>query len=379
LHRIADMVASRRPHYVVTANVDFVVQARRDVELRRILWEADLVLCDGAPLVWASRLLGHPLPGRVAGADLVPRLIQQAAQKGHRIFFLGGAPGIAAAAARRLLAQFPTLDIAGYDSPPFRPLLEMDHEAIASRIRAAKPDLLFVSFGCPKAEKWIAMHYRFLGVPVVMGVGATIDFLAGHVKRAPLWMRRGGAEWIYRLVQEPRRLFRRYATDLCQFAPAMAAQCQWLRTRGGNRPARADDPDDRVRTTLQEPTWQRLEPPKRLDRRAVQLDWALWEAIANDPRHCLLEMADVQFLDATGAGLLARLHRKLRAAGHFLVLLDPSDAVKGALKVMGLDDLFLSASDAVESRRLIEERKKEGESPVVVRWSRRRLSTRPNP
>ena len=376
LHRIESMIASGRPHYVVTANVDFVVQARHDVELHRILLEADLVLCDGTPLVWASRLLGNPLPERVAGADLVPRLIQQAAQKGHRVFFLGGAPGIAAAAARRLQTQFPTLDIAGDYSPPFRPLLEMDHEEIARRIRAAKPDLLFVSFGCPKAEKWIAMHYRALGVPVVMGVGATIDFLAGHRKRAPLWMRCGGVEWIYRLLQEPRRLFRRYATDLFHFAPAMAAQWRRMQSRGGDRPSPAGEPNDYVRVGLQAPTWQRLEPPKRLDQRAVQRNRLLWESITHDPRDCLLEMAGVQFLDATGAGLLVRLHKKLRTAGRFLVLLDPSDAVRRALRMMRLEDFFLNASDAVEARRFIEQRREEGESPVVMGGEARPLRWR---
>jgi N-acetylglucosaminyldiphosphoundecaprenol N-acetyl-beta-D-mannosaminyltransferase len=370
LQRIEGMVASRRPHYVVTANVDFVVQTLRDVELHRILLAADLVLCDGTPLVWASRLLGNPLPERVAGADLVPRLIQQAAQKGYRVFFLGGAPGIAATAARQLQAQFPTLNIAGDYSPPFRPLLEMDHEEITGRIRTAKPDLLFVSFGCPKAEKWIAMHYRSLGVPVVMGVGATIDFLAGHMKRAPQWMQRGGVEWIYRLLQEPRRLFRRYATDLCQFAPALAAQWRWMQSR------RAGEADDYVRTVLQAPTWQRLAPPKRLDQRAVQRNRLLWESVTKDPRDCLLEMSNVQFLDATGAGLLVRLHQKLRAAGRFLVLLDSSDAVRRAWRMMRLEDFFLNASDAVEARRFIEERREEGESPVVMGGEARPLRWR---
>src|SRR5438034_3194444 len=166
LERIDRMVASRQPHYVVTANVDFLVQARRDVELRRILLEAHLVLCDGTPLVWASRLLGNPLPERVAGADLVPSLIRVAAEKGHRIFFLGGAPEVAEQAAANLQARYPTLNLVGHYSPPLRELLEMDHDEMVRRVRAARPDLLFVSFGCPKAEKWIEMHYRSLGVPV---------------------------------------------------------------------------------------------------------------------------------------------------------------------------------------------------------------------
>src|ERR1041385_8875112 len=141
LKRIEDMVASGRPRYIVTANVDFLVQAKYDVELRRILLEAHLVLCDGTPLVWASRLLGHPLAERVAGSDLVPLLLPLAAEKGYRLFFLGASPESNEEAAANVRALYPQAKIAGHYSPPFRPLLEMDHEEIAQRIRAARPDL----------------------------------------------------------------------------------------------------------------------------------------------------------------------------------------------------------------------------------------------
>src|SRR5690349_14579030 len=176
---IQRMVASRQPHYLVTANVDFLVQAQEDVELRRIMFDAHLVLCDGTPLVWASRLLGNPLPERVAGADLVPLLMRVAEEKEFRIFFLGATPESAQRAVDNLKLRHPKLVIAGHYSPPFGKLLEMDHDEIRRRITEARPDLLFVSFGCPKQEKWIAMHYLSLGVPVSVGVGATIDFLAG--------------------------------------------------------------------------------------------------------------------------------------------------------------------------------------------------------
>ncbi|MEO5958814.1 MAG: WecB/TagA/CpsF family glycosyltransferase, partial [Opitutaceae bacterium] len=225
--RIDRMVASRQPHYVATANVDFLMQAHHDVELRRILLEADLLLCDGTPLVWASHLLGNPLHERVAGSDLAPSLIRHAAAKGHRIFFLGAAPGVAAAAADRLRKEFPTLNIVGAYAPSYAELLAMDHPEITRRIREAQPDILLVSFGCPKQEKWIAMHYRSLGVPVSIGVGATLDFLAGRVRRAPAWMRRSGTEWIFRLLQEPRRLYRRYVRDLAFFFPTLVRQ--WWR------------------------------------------------------------------------------------------------------------------------------------------------------
>lgn len=192
------------------------------------------MLCDGTPLIWASRLFGRALPERVAGADLVPVLIQAAARKNHRIFFLGATEGANARAIANVHAKFPGLEISHY-SPPFRPLYEMNNAEIIERIRAAEPDVLLVAFGCPKAEKWIAAHYQELGVPVVIGVGASIDFLAGHVKRAPGWMQRAGLEWLFRLCQEPRRLFRRYASDLWHFSGMLLLQCLKSRWNASNR------------------------------------------------------------------------------------------------------------------------------------------------
>jgi exopolysaccharide biosynthesis WecB/TagA/CpsF family protein/anti-anti-sigma factor len=353
VQRIETMVASRRPHYVVTPNVDFLVQARRDAELRRILIEADLVVCDGTPVRWASSLLGNPLPERVAGADLVPRLIQLAAEKNYRLFFLGATPEANAQAVANLHARFSRLNISGHYSPPFRPLQEMDHAAIAERIRAARPDLLFVAFGCPKAEKWIAMHYRSLGVPVTIGVGATIDFLAGRVKRAPVWMQRAGLEWAFRLGQEPRRLFRRYATDLWQFSWGIAAQ--WWRTRSfwKGRPGKTDS-----LATIIEPTWQRIQSPERLNADAVRQGAPTWEQAVT--RHCLLDLGAVEVIDSTGVGLLLDLRKKLSRVGRCLVLLAPSEAVRRTLKWMRIHDVFLTAEDALSARRLIEAQIRQG-------------------
>jgi N-acetylglucosaminyldiphosphoundecaprenol N-acetyl-beta-D-mannosaminyltransferase len=218
------MIAEGGAHYVVTPNVDFLVKARRDPELRRILSKADLVLCDGTPLVWASRLLGDPLPCRVAGSDLVPSLLERAAERGWRVFLLGGGPGVAAEASRRIESAYPSIPPVAHYSPPFRPLDDMNNGEIAERVRAARPDIALVCFGCPKQEKWISRYCAALEVPVMIGAGGTIDFLAGSMARAPQWMRRSGSEWIFRLLQEPRRLARRYADDLVSFAPAIVAQ-----------------------------------------------------------------------------------------------------------------------------------------------------------
>ncbi len=365
---IERMIASRQPHYLVTANVDFIVQAREDVELRRILFDAHLVLCDGTPLLWASRWLGNPLPERVAGSDLVPLLIEVAARNKYRLFLLGATPDSASHAVSKLQAQYPELIIAGHYSPPFNKLLDMDHDEIKRRISAAKPDLLFVSFGCPKQEKWIAMHYRALGVPVVAGVGATIDFLAGHVKRAPLWMQKCGAEWIFRVAQEPRRLFRRYLKDLGVFGSSILAQWWQLQFRRPRRNAdfqSAVSPicnrhrNDPPLAQIESLSWQLLRVPKRLDLAAVNSDSIFTAQLATEPRHCLLEMAGVKFIDSTGVGALIHLQKRLHADGRQLVLVAPSPFVQRALILMRLQDFFASAPDLGAAQRLIQARASE--------------------
>jgi exopolysaccharide biosynthesis WecB/TagA/CpsF family protein len=234
--RIESMVAGGGARCVVTPNVDFLVKARRDAGLHRILAESDLVLCDGTPLVWASRWLGDPLPCRVAGSDLMPALLRRAADRGWRIFLLGGGPGVASEAARRIALAHPSLREIAHYSPPHRPLHEMENAEIMARVRAAKPDVMLVCFGCPKQEMWMSQHRDALGVPVMIGAGGTIDFLAGRMARAPLWMRRSGTEWLFRLLQEPRRLGRRYADDLLSFLPAILAQ-RWRQANAGARTA----------------------------------------------------------------------------------------------------------------------------------------------
>lgn len=351
--RIEKMIVSRRSHYVVTANVDFLAQARRDSELQSILLNAPLVLCDGTPLVWASRLFGNPLPERVAGSDLVPELIRVAAKKNYRLFFLGTTEEANTRAISRLRAQHPGLEISHY-SPPFRPLLEMDDAEIIRRIRAARPHLLFVAFGCPKAEKWMAMHSRELGVPVAIGVGGTIDFLAGSTKRAPLWMQRGGMEWIHRLCQEPQRLFKRYATDLGFFGRAMVRQ--WWAMYHLDGTARSET---RTLVLHSEGTWQHVEAASRLDKNSIERDAGLWKEFAVANRHCLLELADTQAMDSTGVAVLVHLKKQLRRSGHRLVLLSPSSAVLRVLNAMGLETFFEVAKNSPGARALIEARRRE--------------------
>lgn len=345
---IEDMVASRRPHYLATANVDFTVQALRDPELRRILLDAHLVVCDGMPLVWASKWLGNPLRERVAGSDLVPLLLEVAERKGYRVFFLGGQKDIARRAVANAVAKHPGLKVAGVHSPPFAPLSEMDHNAICKRVRDSGADLLFVSFGCPKQEKWIAMNYQRCGTPVTIGVGATIDFLAGSMKRAPRWMQVTGMEWAFRLAQEPRRLFKRYATDLVVFGTAIARQVWQLRgqPRGDWNPSFSPAVD--ILSNV-------LPLPKRLDAIEVRDEEATWQFVLEHPHPCILDASALEFVDSTGVGLLVRLRKSARENGNRLIIANTTPALKRVLSLMKLDGLFEQASSLEEARRKLDD------------------------
>lgn len=366
LARIELMIASRKPHYLATANVDFLVQAREDVELRRILFDADLILCDGTPLLWVSRLLGNPLPERVAGADLVPRLIQLAAEKKYRLFLLGATPESVSCAATNLGEAYPDLIIAGSYSPPFNKLIEMDHDEIKSRVLAAKPDVLLVSFGCPKQEKWIAMHYRALGVPVAAGVGATIDFLAGKVLRAPVWMRHAGLEWTYRLIQEPRRLFRRYVKDLWIFSRSILAQWWALQFRNNRNQSTANTRSYALNRSPQS-DYRVIVCPPRLDAIAAEADALGTADILSGHRHYFVDMSGVTSIDSTGIGYLIRFQKRLRSAERELVLFAPSAPVTRALKLMRIAEFFFCAPDLASAQYLVQVRARERSAAVTLR------------
>jgi N-acetylglucosaminyldiphosphoundecaprenol N-acetyl-beta-D-mannosaminyltransferase len=203
---------------VVTANAQFAQIARANKRFYDILDRADMVVADGMSVVAASRLLGRPLPERIAGVDLVEELCREAACTGMTVYFLGGKPGAAEKAAANLRAEFPKLKIAGIDCPPMG--FETQHDCSAlvlSRIVAAAPDILFVGLGAPKQKFWMQEHRSSLPVKVMIGVGGTFELLAGDKSRAPLWIQRIGLEWLYRLLQEPRRLWRRYLIGNAEF------------------------------------------------------------------------------------------------------------------------------------------------------------------
>jgi len=195
-------IRERKPRQVVTVNPEFVMAARRDAAFRDVLLHADLSLPDGVGLLLGARILGTPLKERVTGVDTVMRVATLAAERGYRLYLLGAAPGVAEEAARRLAQANPGLAIAGTYAGSPAPAEEDD---IVARITAAAPDVLFVAYGAPKQDLWIARNLARLGVPVAMGVGGAFDFIAGRAKRAPLWMQRMGLEWLHRLIHQPWR------------------------------------------------------------------------------------------------------------------------------------------------------------------------------
>ena len=218
-----------------TVNVDFIVNTYfavkkqpRNPALARILRRADLVVPDGMPMVWLSRLLGTPLPERVTGADLVPQIAERAAKEKCKLYFLGGSEESAARSAELLKGRYPGLEIE-IDTPFVRldapDVAEKDAE-ICRRINVSGAKILLVGFGNPKQELWLERNRRQLSCGVGIGVGGTFNFLAGKVKRAPQWMRKSGTEWIYRVIQEPGRLWKRYCAGLFIFGVmALRALC----------------------------------------------------------------------------------------------------------------------------------------------------------
>lgn len=212
--RIVQLARSGTPAMVVTPNSDHIVALECDAALRAAYSEADVVVADGMPLVWASKLLREPLKERVTGADLMPRLCRSAADHGLKVFILGGKSGVPEEAARRLQAAYPGLMVAGAYSPPFGfERDEVENEAIVRMVASSDADLVFVGLGAPKQELWMHRHLQRFDKGVFLGIGAAVDFCAGQVKRAPRWMQTAGLEWMYRWSQDPSRLTKRYLRD----------------------------------------------------------------------------------------------------------------------------------------------------------------------
>jgi exopolysaccharide biosynthesis WecB/TagA/CpsF family protein len=233
-----DRVRSGRPGIIATANLDFLVLAQSDPELRDVLREADLVIADGFPPVKLAPFYGPALKGRVTGSDITPMLAERAEKEGVSVYGLGAAEGVAVQAMAVLKGRHPDLKVAGAWSPPYAPLESMNHEEILSRLAEAKPDILFTAFGAPKQDKFNHMHAKTWDVPVSIGIGGTLDFIAGVQKRAPVWAQKIHCEWLWRWLSNPKRLTKRYVSNIAFMLRAiwLTLELRWMK----NVPAEVD-------------------------------------------------------------------------------------------------------------------------------------------
>ena len=342
LERIDGFIAMGRSngkgHQIATVNADFVAKSLQDPELRRILQESDMATADGMPLVWGARLLGVPIPGRVAGADMVPALAARAAEKGHSIYFLGAAPGVAERAANILKARHPALKIAGIASPS-RAEVDGQDPAIIAACKAANPDILFVAFGNPKQEKWIYNHAEELAIPVMMGVGGTFDFIASVTKRAPIWMQEAGLEWLYRLAHEPRRLWKRYVVDSWGFGYFFL--WQWWAMYRGSVSAKVSSTTDlyTIKKTSVISVCGRLD----CSNQSSFIDQSN-RALTASP-HLIINLAQAEFLDSSAIGTLVALTNQAREAGGNLWLVNVPPLIGRIFTLLHLEQFFDICAD----------------------------------
>jgi len=229
LEAIAGAVQAGNKGYICVTGVHGVMEAQSSDSFRSILNHAFLCTPDGMPMVWVGKIHGHSEMRRVYGPDLMLTVCEWGETHPCRHFFYGGAPGVADLLAEKLKTRFPRLEVAGTFTPPFRPLTADEEKMLAEKIRASRPDILWVGLSTPKQEKFMAEYLPRLDVTLMIGVGAAFDFHSGRVRQAPAWMQRSGLEWLYRLCQEPRRLARRYFRNNPLFILKIAAQLSGLK------------------------------------------------------------------------------------------------------------------------------------------------------
>jgi N-acetylglucosaminyldiphosphoundecaprenol N-acetyl-beta-D-mannosaminyltransferase len=227
---IEGWIARGERHYVNVCTVQTVMECQRDRRLQHLVNHSGLSTPDGMPLVWLSHVHGYRDAGRVYGPDLMLALCARSGATGHRHFFYGGAPGTADRLAQRLAARYPGLVVAGTYTPPFRPADADEDRDVLDAINAAAPDIVWVGLGTPKQDYWVARHRARLSASAIIAVGAAFDFNAGVLRQAPRWMQRSGLEWLFRLMQEPRRLAYRYLVYNPVFVALVGLQLAKLRT-----------------------------------------------------------------------------------------------------------------------------------------------------
>ncbi|OQY42306.1 MAG: hypothetical protein B6240_14110 [Desulfobacteraceae bacterium 4572_87] len=322
---IDDFAVDGRARLVATVNVDFLVNTHawfrkhiRHPELLDILRRADMVTADGMPIVWASKLLGTPLKERVTGADLVPRLAEEASKRKKTIFLLGGRGDVGQKAADLLQAWYPGFEVAGVYSPfvhvEGEAILETEAEdlEIVDRINRSNADILLLAFGNPKQEIWFERNRLRLKVPVSIGVGGTYEFIVGSVKRAPVWMQKTGTEWIFRMTQDPRRLVKRYLLGFFKLGfmlwPALLHYRYQLLRYKQSQSSQKDAQTAEVSTVSG--NMKVINFPDRVDASFVKQDGGKIEKDIGEAAFMSLDFSRTRFIDSSGLGLIVKLWKR---------------------------------------------------------------------
>jgi N-acetylglucosaminyldiphosphoundecaprenol N-acetyl-beta-D-mannosaminyltransferase len=324
---IDDFAVDGRARLVATVNVDFLVNAHawfrkhiRHPELLDILRRADMVTADGMPIVWASKLLGTPLKERVTGADLVPRLAEEASKRKKTIFFLGGKGDVGQKASDLLKEWYPGFEVAGVYSPfvhvEGEAILDTEaaDEEIVDRINQSKADILLLAFGNPKQEIWFERNRLRLKVPVSIGIGGTYEFIVGSVVRAPEWMQKSGTEWIFRMTQDPKRLIKRYLLGFFKLGfmlwPALLHYRYQLLRYKRLQPSRKDAQTAQVSTVSGDRDMKVINFPARVDASFVKQDGGKIENAIGEAAFMALDFSRTSFIDSSGLGLIVKLWKR---------------------------------------------------------------------
>jgi N-acetylglucosaminyldiphosphoundecaprenol N-acetyl-beta-D-mannosaminyltransferase len=345
--RVERAIQSGHVQQIATANLDFARNSLRDPYLHRIICECNMVLPDGAPMLWASRIFRAPLRERVTGVDLIPELASLSQKKGYGIFFLGSSEESSQRAATVLTERFPGVRIVDRYSPPMAPLQEMNHEEIIHRIREARPDVVFVGFGNPKQEIWIHRHKDRLPPAVYIGIGGALDMIGGKLRRAPRWVQKLQLEWFYRMSQEPLRLLPRYVHDAAALVThlpmGIAANCMQPFERRQRGSAVDVQLGFRVFAT-----------PGKIGGRASALLVNEAKAAAAAGESLIIDLAATLRLEAEGLGGLLEARRIMLEEGQWIWLTSMSNSVRRVLQFSAMADLFrvaVSPAAAIQSTR----------------------------
>jgi N-acetylglucosaminyldiphosphoundecaprenol N-acetyl-beta-D-mannosaminyltransferase len=347
-----------RSRLVATVNVDFVVNTlswslkqSRHPELLDILRRADLVTPDGMPIVWASKLLGVPLKGRVTGADLVPRLAMEAAGRQKSIYFLGGRGDVGRKAAELLKKRYPNLKVAETDSPFVHVEgealsgAEEQDQAIVERINRSGADILLIGFGNPKQEIWFDRNRTRLKVPVSIGIGGTYEFIVGSVARAPLWMQKTGLEWVFRITQDPWRLWKRYFVGFFKFGLMILPAVLYYRFKRllfNLFHKKVSTPDSQASFSGESSAaaLTLIPVPNPLDASVVETVREELEKKVSQHSNIVLDFSQVDFIDSSGLGLLISLWRKADKKRKALFMIGVKSSTRRFFELSRIFDLF---------------------------------------